>query len=273
MIVSMTGFGQSQAEKKGERFIVTIKSLNHRYCETQFHLPPAFEHLEGDFRARILKKIKRGRLTVSVTHINEAVEDIVLNEKLVDKYYKVLEGLGRRLKLADHISVSSLVALPGVLSYRKEDLRFREKEALLTGALNEALGSLVEMKRREGAALRKDLERCVRAIGTKMQAIKRRVHDVIEANRKAMSPEALESFLRGTDVGEEMTRIDFHLSSFQKHIRMNGPKGKILDFIAQELQREINTLGAKVQEKHVAYEVVMIKDQIEKIREQVQNVE
>jgi uncharacterized protein (TIGR00255 family) len=162
MIVSMTGFGQSQAEKKGERFIVTIKSLNHRYCETQFHLPPAFEHLEGDFRARILKKIKRGRLTVSVTHINEAVEDIVLNEKLVDKYYRVLEGLGRRLKLGDHISVSSLVALPGVLSYRKEDLRFREKEALLTGALNDALARLVEMKRREGTALRKDLERCIK---------------------------------------------------------------------------------------------------------------
>lgn len=273
MIVSMTGFGQAQAEKKGERFIVTIKSLNHRYCETQFHLPPAFEHLEGDFRGRILKKIKRGRLTVSVTHINEAVEDIVLNERLVDKYYKVLEGLRRRLRLVENTSVSSLVALPGVLSYRKEDLRFREKETLLRGALNEALGGLVEMKQREGAALRKDLERCVAAIVAKMELIKRRVREVIETNRKVMAPEALESFLRGTDVGEEITRIDFHLNSFRKHIRMSGPKGKILDFIAQELQREINTLGAKVQEKHVAYQVVMIKDQIEKIREQVQNVE
>ncbi|MFA5039155.1 MAG: DUF1732 domain-containing protein [Candidatus Omnitrophota bacterium] len=273
MIVSMTGFGQAQAEKKGERFIITIKSLNHRYCETQFHLPPAFEHMEGEFRSRILKTIKRGRLTVSVTHINEAAEDILLNERLIDKYYKVLEGLRRRLKIDERISVSSLVALPGVLNYRKEELRFKDKEALLKSALAEALGRLVEMKRREGAALKKDLERCAGAITSKMGLIKKRVRDVIEANRRTMAPDALEGFMRSTDVGEEVTRIEFHLSSFGKHVRMPGPKGKILDFIAQELQREINTLGAKVQEKHVAYQVVMIKDQIEKIREQVQNVE
>ncbi|MDD5019679.1 MAG: DUF1732 domain-containing protein [Candidatus Omnitrophica bacterium] len=273
MIVSMTGFGQAQAERKGERFIVTIKSLNHRYCETQFHLPAALEHLEGDFRTRILKTVKRGRLTVSVTHINEAAEDIVLNEKLIDKYYKVLEALRRRLKLVENVSVSSLVSLPGVLSYRKEELRFRDKELLLRKALREALGRLVEMKRREGAALQKDLERCVATIAGKMALVKKRVRDVIEANRKVMAPDALESFLRSTDVGEEITRIDFHVNSFHKHVRMAGPKGKILDFIAQELQREINTLGAKVQEKHIAYQVVMIKDQIEKIREQVQNVE
>lgn len=273
MIVSMTGFGQGQAEKKGERFIITIKSLNHRYCETQFHLPPAFEHMEGEFRSCILKTIKRGRLTVSVTHINEAAEDILLNERLIDKYYKVLEGMRRRLRLDEKITVSSLVGLPGVLNYRKEELRFRDKEKLLKSALREALGRLVEMKRREGAALKKDLEKCVGTIASKMAMIKKRVKDVIEANRKVMPPDALEAFLRSTDVGEEITRIDFHLNSFGKHIKMPGTKGKILDFIAQELQREINTLGAKVQEKHVAYQVVMIKDQIEKIREQVQNVE
>ena len=273
MIVSMTGFGQAQAEKKGERFIVTIKSLNHRYCETQFHLPPALEHMEGEFRACILKTIKRGRLTVSVTHINEAGEDILLNEKLIDKYYKVLEGMRRRLKLEEKISVSSLVGLPGVLNYRKEELRFKEKERLLKSALHEALARLVEMKLREGAALKKDLEKCASTIAAKMALIKKRVKEVIEANRKAMAPDALEAFLRSTDVNEEITRIDFHLSSFAKHIKMSGAKGKILDFIAQELQREVNTLGAKVQEKNVAYQVVMIKDQIEKIREQVQNVE
>lgn len=273
MIVSMTGFGQGQAGKKGERFIVTIKSLNHRYCETQFHLPAAFEHLEGDFRNRILKTIKRGRLTISVTYINEGAEDIILNERLIDKYYRVLEALRHRLKIGEKITVSSLVALPGVLNYRKEELRFRDKETLLKSALSEALQRLVAMKRREGNALRLDLEHCGRAITAKMGLIKKRVAEVIEANRKTMAPDILEGFLRSTDVGEEITRIDFHLNSFSKHIKMRGPKGKILDFIAQELQREINTLGAKVQEKNVAYQVVMIKDQIEKIREQVQNVE
>lgn len=273
MMLSMTGFGQAQTHKKGERFIVTLKSVNHRYFETLFHLPPSFEYLEGYFRAQLQKKTTRGRLNISLTHINESSEGIVLNQELVEKYYAVLEKLRKKLDLTEEIGVSSLVALPGVLSYKKEELRFSEREIQVKAAFHEALMKLMEMRRREGRALGHDLTGRIRDIARHMAAIRRRVTVVIEANKKKLSPENLESFLRSTDVTEEMTRIDFHLQSFLKHARMKAPKGKVLDFIGQELQREINTLGAKVQEKRVAYQVVLVKDQIEKIREQVQNVE
>ena len=274
MMDSMTGFGQGQSGKKGERFVVTLKSVNHRYFETLFHLPPYLEHMEAYLRSRIQEKIQRGRITISVSHVNESCEAVVLNQKLVDKYYHALEETRRRLKLTEQrISVESLVSLPGVLSYKKEELKEGEREALIKTALGEALKKLTEMRRREGRALGLDLARRINRISQHMAAVKKQVRLVIAANKKTMAPENWESFLRSTDVSEEITRIDFHLKSFLKHTKVNEPKGKVLDFIGQELQREINTLGAKVQEKHVAYQVVMVKDQIEKIREQVQNVE
>jgi uncharacterized protein (TIGR00255 family) len=273
MMISMTGFGQAESKAKGECFLVTLKSVNHRYFETSFHLAPHLEHVEGMFRTQIQEKIKRGRITVAVTHVNETDEEIVLNEKLVDKYYEALEKMRRRLRLDGPIDLASLVTLPGVLRSKKEELSFGAREKLLKGALHEALAKLLAMKVKEGAALATDMASRVRKITQHMTTIKKLVAAAVEAHKKTLPPENLEGYLRSTDVGEEVTRIDFHLKSFLKHMRVREPKGKVLDFIGQELQREINTLGAKVQEKNVAYQVVMVKDLIEKIREQVQNVE
>jgi uncharacterized protein (TIGR00255 family) len=273
MMISMTGFGQAQAERRGERFSVTLKSVNHRYFETLFHLPPSLDYLESLFRNKIQKKIKRGRLNISIVHINEAAEVVVLNRELVTKYYGVLETMRKKLKLADGVSMASLVSLPGVLSYKREELKDNERERLIKKALDEALKKLEEMRRREGEALGKDLAGRIKRITGHMTTIKKLVAANVEQNKKTLERENLESALRSTDVSEEVTRIDYHLKSFLKQMRSKEPKGKVLDFIGQELQREINTLGAKVQDKHVAYQVVLVKDLIEKIREQVQNVE
>lgn len=273
IIFSMTGFGQACASKKRERFTLTLKSVNHRYFETQFHLPLGLDYLESFIRSKVQQKIKRGRINVSISHINESPELAVFNEKLAARYYHLLEEMRRKLKLSDGIGAASLVAMPGVLSHRRQELKVVEREALIKAALERALKNMVAMRRREGAALAGDLARRLGRILGHMDSIKKLVENTVEENKKIMSPEHLEGFLRSTDVGEEITRIDFHLTSFRRHMKVREPKGKVLDFIAQELQREINTLGAKVQDKHVAYQVVMVKDQIEKIREQVQNVE
>ena len=272
-MVSMTGFGQAEAHVKGERFIVTLKSVNHRYFETSFHIPPHFEQMESVFRSKIQKKINRGRINITIAHINESADEILLNENLVEKYYHVLEGVRKKLKLTEGVDLSSLVSLPGVLRTQKEELGIGKSEKLLRSALDEALAQLVVMKRREGAALAKDLEKRIRQIGAHVASIKRIVVKTVASTKKTMPPENWESFLRSTDVSEEITRIDFHLKSFLLHMKTASAKGKVLDFVGQELQREVNTLGAKIQDKNVAYQVVMVKDQIEKIREQVQNVE
>jgi uncharacterized protein (TIGR00255 family) len=273
MMVSMTGFGQAQGMKKGERFVVTLKSVNHRYFETSFHLPLGLDCLEAVFRSRIQKAVKRGRVTISISHLSASAEVVVVNQDLVEKYYNVLEALRKKLKLAQSIDLTSLLSLPGAVSTRKEELKDEEREALLLAAVDQALRKLIVMRKTEGAALAKDLKGRISRIGSHMTKIKKQVASVIGANKKSMSPEELESFLRSTDVSEEITRIDFHLKNFLKQTKLSDPMGKVLDFIGQELQREVNTLGAKVQDKHVAYEVVLVKDQIEKIREQVQNVE
>jgi uncharacterized protein (TIGR00255 family) len=169
--------------------------------------------------------------------------------------------------------MSALVGLPGVLSAKREELRSNERETLIKNALHEALARLDAMRKKEGAALKQDLSCRIARIAAHMTTIKKRVKANVEENKKTLAPENLEGALRATDVAEEITRIDFHLKSFLNQMRSGEPMGKVLDFVAQELQREINTLGAKVQDKHVAYQVVMVKDSIEKIREQVQNVE
>lgn len=273
MMISMTGFGQSQAEKNGERFSVTIKTVNHKYFETLFHLPPSLDYLESHFRSKIQTKIKRGRVNISIAHVNESAEVAVLNRELVVKYFGALEDMRKKLKLSDGINISSLVSLPGVLSYKRQELKESQRARLIKTALEAALAKLVEMRRREGEALSKDLSRRIARITSHMSLIKKQVQSNVEASKKTLSPENLESVLRSTDVSEELTRIDYHLISFLKQMKSREPKGKVLDFIGQELQREINTLGAKVQDKHVAYQVVLVKDLIEKIREQVQNVE
>jgi len=273
MIIGMTGYGQAQAQADGERFVVTLKTVNHRYFDTSFHLPPALEHLEGVFRGIVQKRIRRGRVTISVSHFNEASDEVILNEALVEKYVKALERVRRRLGLKEGIDLSALVTLPGVLRYRKPELKMTVRERMVKAAFKEAAGRVLAMRRREGAALARDLKKRVGTITRHMNAARRRVEKVRGEMKQKLAPENLESVLRSTDVSEEITRIDFHLKGFLKHLQGSGTKGKVLDFIGQELQREINTLGAKVQDKNVAHEVVLIKDEIEKIREQVQNVE
>ncbi len=273
MIIGMTGFGQAETRADGERFVVTLKTVNHRYFDTSFHLPPALEHLEGIFRGIVQTRIRRGRVTISVSHINEAADEVILNEELVEKYVKTLKRVRRRTGLKEGIDLVSLVTLPGVLRHRKPELRMTVRERVAKVAFQEAVGKVVAMRRREGAALERDLRKRIGTIGRHMTVVKRRVGRVRDEMKKKLPPENLESVLRSTDVAEEITRIDFHLKGFLKHLKGSGTKGKVLDFIGQELQREINTLGAKVQDKFVAHEVVLVKDEIEKIREQVQNVE
>ncbi len=273
MIIGMTGFGQAETRADGERFVVTLKTVNHRYFDTSFHLPLALDHLEGMLRGIVQQRIRRGRVTINVSHVNEAADEVILNEELVEKYVKALKRVRRKTGLKEGIDLAALVTLPGVLRHRKPELKMTVRARVAKAAFKEALDRVLAMRRREGAALDKDLRKRIGIIGRHMGVAKRRVEKVRNEMKKKLPPENLESVLRSTDVTEEITRIDFHLKGFLKHLRGSGTKGKVLDFIGQELQREINTLGAKVQDKFVAHEVVLIKDEIEKIREQVQNVE
>jgi len=273
MIKGMTGFGQAETRMNGERFVVTLKTVNHRYFDTSFHLPPAFEQLEGMFRGIVQGCILRGRVNISVSHMNESCDEIILNEELVEKYVKTLERVRRKMNLKEGIDLVSLVTLPGVLRHRKPELKMTVRERAVKKTFKEAVVKVIAMRRREGEALSRDLAKRIGTIGRHMASIKRRVEKVRDGLKKKLPPENLESILRSTDVAEEITRIDFHLKGFLKHLKGSGSKGKVLDFVGQELQREINTLGAKVQDKNVAHEVVLMKDEVEKIREQVQNVE
>ena len=261
MIIGMTGFGQAETRADGERFVVTLKTVNHRYFDTSFHLPPALEHLEGVFRGIVQGRIRRGRVNISVSHLNESSDEVILNEELVAKYVKALKRVGRRLDLKEGIDLAAIVTLPGVLRYRKPELKMTVRERLVKAAFKEAVAKVAAMRRREGAALARDLTKRIGAIGRRMKAITRRVEKVRDGMKEKLPTENLEAVLRSTDVAEEITRIDFHLKGFLKHVRGSGTKGKVLDFIGQELQREINTLGAKVQDKNVAHEVVLIKDE------------
>lgn len=275
MLSSMTGFGSREIDiMPFGKIRVELRSTNHKFLEMVFHLPEGLLSLEDKIKREVEAGVKRGRLSCVINISGGQGAGIAINKTLLRNYIQALKSIKKQFKIKDEISINTLLHLPGVLT--QEDNRIPKKRLWppLKALVKRALEDLIKMRHTEGRSLAKFLKNKVEAVKKSLDIVKRRFKKAIEEKLATLNTaEECSSFLKETDITEEMERLAFHLKNFHNKFSKKGPVGKELDFIAQEMQREANTMAAKSFDAVVASLVVQIKSQIEKIREQVQNIE
>jgi uncharacterized protein (TIGR00255 family) len=275
MLNSMTGFGSREKEVAPfGKISVELRSTNHKFLETVFHLPDGFLSLEDKIKAGVEARLKRGRVTCAVNISGGKAAHVYVNKPLLKNYLKTFKGMQKEFHIKDDISVNTLIHLPGVLSLEENNIPKASIWPHLKSLLGRALDDLVKTRKNEGQALHKYLKKRAEALSINLQAVKLRFKEAIKAKLSILiTDEERSSFLKESDINEELERLTFHIGNFKSKLIQSGPVGKELDFIAQEMQREANTLAAKSFDVGVSGKVVEMKSQIEKIREQVQNIE
>ncbi|MEY4386502.1 MAG: hypothetical protein RLY20_1785 [Verrucomicrobiota bacterium] len=290
----MTGHGRGECSQDGFKITVELSSVNRKQAEIAVNLPRELELLEGQMRDVINRAIARGRVTVKVT-IHAALgrdsAKMHLNTELARAYAKELSALAKQLKLKDDVTLDQLVRAPGVFQ-TDEDLAGEEDFwPAVEQALNRALAAFLKMRAREGAHLAKDLIHRINVMRSAVEEVRQNAPQVAERYRAALleriKAAGLESiapdderllkevvlFADRSDISEELTRLQSHFQQFDDLTKSKEPIGRTLDFLAQEINREVNTIGSKANDALISREVVKLKAELEKFREQAMNVE
>jgi len=274
MIRSMTGFGSSEITLGAHKVSVELRSTNHKFLETSLHLPEGSLSLEEKIKKVIEGQIKRGRVICSVNISGKKFGDAFINKQLLKRYLDKINKVKKELGLLDSVSLDTLINLPGVLTLEEERVSPESLWPRLKIALSIAVDNLSRARKKEGVALQGYLKRQAGELRVRLSEIKRILKNSLRSRLKGLnSDEERASFLKDTDTTEEIDRLGFHVGNFKSKINSSGAIGKELDFIAQEMQREANTLAAKTFDVAVSAQVLKVKSLIEKIREQVQNIE
>ncbi len=291
---SMTGYGRGEAAQDGIKVTVEVSSVNRRQGEVQLSLPRELDALDSRVREMIHRKIARGRIAARVTlETSDAVwaGRLRVNVKLARAYATELRGLSKALALADGLSLESLLRLPGVISSDAVETGSETHWPLLEEALTRALARLVKAREREGAHLARDLKARVATMRRLTDRVRRRAPrvaadyratllarirgaglDGIRADDERLLKEVV-VFADRSDITEELTRMESHFQQFDDCVSSREAVGRMLDFLAQEMGREINTIGSKASDAEISRAVVTLKAELEKFREQAQNVE
>jgi uncharacterized protein (TIGR00255 family) len=291
---SMTGYGRGECSQDGSKIITEASSVNRKQAELNVYLPRELDSLELQVREEVNKRIARGRLTVKVAmHAGESLYagKVQLNVPLAKAYAKEIAKLGKELALADSVSLDLLLRAPGVLRTEEELADADKLWPVVQKSVTRALDSLVKMRQREGANLAEDLRTRVSAMRKSVDQIRTRAPEMVkryqEQLRQRIKTAGLELpavdddrllkeviyFADRSDISEELTRLESHFKQFAEATRSKEPVGRMLDFLAQEINREVNTIGSKTTDSLISREVVKLKGELEKFREQVQNVE
>ena len=293
LMKSMTGYGRGDCSQDGFKITVELSSVNRKQSEISINLPREMEMLEAQMRDVINRHIARGRLTARVTlHSGgNSAARMHLNVPLAKAYTRELNKLAKQLKLSGQVTLDHLVRAPGVF---QTDEQIAEEENFwpaVDKALDKALSALVKMREREGAHLKKDLIERVAVMRRAANHVQGQAPKVAERYRDQLiqrikdanlpTPTADDErllkevvyFADRSDITEELTRLQSHFQQFDDCLKTAEPVGRTLDFLAQEMNREINTIGSKANDSLISREVVTLKAELEKFREQAQNVE
>jgi len=275
MIKSMTGFGSKEKEiLLLGKVAVELRSTNHKFFDIVFHLPEELIALEDKIKTEIAGKIKRGRVTCAINIIKKRLHGTCVNKPLLKSYITALRNIKTQFAIAEDIRLDTLIHLPGVLYSDIDKTSAKRTWPQLKILLKQALEELMLMRQKEGRALSGYLGTKAAALEEGIARIQGRFTKVTKDKIAGIkTDEERTAFLKETDITEEIERFTFHVKNFSSKIIKAGPIGKELDFIAQEMQREANTIGAKSCDIGISAQVVQIKSQIEKIREQLQNIE
>lgn len=293
MVTSMTGYGRSQQSIDGRDITVEIKSVNHRYFEFSARVPRAFGYLEEKLKGYLQGKISRGKVEAGVTVVDTGAAHtaVDINHELAASYINAMRVTGEKLSLQDDLTVSSLMRFSDLFSVHRvqedEETIWTEVRLVADGAIER----FIAMRATEGERLKADILERLESIESRVAAVAEQSPRTEAAYRERLTAkirEVLEDrqidetrivteaaiFADKIAVDEETVRLRSHIASFRDILgAFNGPIGRKLDFLVQEMNREANTIGSKAQDAAIAQVVVEIKSDIEKIREQIQNIE
>lgn len=291
MIRSMTGFGRSKYEIDGREYTVDIRSVNHKYSDISVKMPRTIAYLEDKVRKEILANVSRGKIDVFITmeDFSEKGKQIKLNKELAKAYINELKSLAEETGIRCDLNVVDITKYPDVLNIKDE-----ENEELiwneLKKCLDDAIANFINMREIEGNKMKLDIVERIKGISTKVSEISEfssglideyilklntRIKellntDIVDENRLAQE---IVIYSDKCSIEEELTRLNSHISQFLDLIEKDSPIGKKFDFIIQEMNREINTIGSKANSLDITNRVIEIKTEIENVREQIQNIE
>jgi uncharacterized protein (TIGR00255 family) len=292
MLKSMTGFGRGEGHTTLGKMVVESRSVNHRYSDINIKLPKRLSLFENRMKEVVRAQVSRGRIdvTLRLDSLGEEKVQLTVDLELAEQYYRVLQDLKERLQLKDEVTLSLLAGGKDLITAKEElgDIEPYWQEIL--PVLRQSLKNMDDMKRIEGESLFKDLQQRLEHVTEQLQMIKQqfpsrlkafftRLQDRLRSLLEGMEADPLRfqqevAFLaERSDITEEIVRAESHLVQFMGLLEGNEPVGRKMDFLLQEIHREVNTVSAKANDAEISQRVVEIKSELEKIREQVQNVE
>ena len=292
MLKSMTGFGRASESINGLEVTVEIKSVNHRYFEFAVRIPRVYQFMEEKLKSLCQQSISRGKIELSVfiEDNSENATAIEINRQYADAYISALKTLSKEYSIKNDIKISTLAGNPELFKVTRRELDEEAVTEVVISVASKALNSFIDMRRAEGERLCNDVISRIDTILSKVSVIEERSPETVKAYRERLEQkvkELLEDakvdeqrlitetaiFADKVAVDEETVRLRSHITQLRDILNLDSPMGKKLDFIVQEMNRETNTIGSKCQNIEISHIVVDIKSEIEKIREQIQNIE
>lgn len=291
MVKSMTGYGKSSLSINSREYQVEIKTVNHKYIDTNIKMPRVISYLEEDVRKLIASKIKRGKIDISITFENysEDGNDIRINTELAKMYIENLRKLAEEENISANIEVTEITKLPDVLII-KNNFDENQIKAELLQTVENAINQLINMRQNEGERISRDILTKIAQIEIKKQEIfslstglideyvvklEARIKELLKTEEldKSRLMQEVVIYADKCSVEEEITRLTSHIEQLRNLINADEPSGKKMDFIIQEMNRETNTIGSKANSLEITNRVVDIKTILEDVREQIQNIE
>lgn len=289
---SMTGFGKAERKSADGAIVVEVSTVNNRFLEFSLRAPRQFSGLEARVREQIQSALSRGKVNVHINYDRRHSEygEYHFNDVAADAYLKQIKAYQKKRKLSGEVSISDLLSLPEVSRAPQDDLSDNQIWKVLKPALVDALAELSKMRKREGGKLAADMRTRLKRIGTELKKIEKLAKSTVSERRdklrervaellngsemnKQRLEEEISLLAERTDISEEITRMFAHLKHFDADLKKTDAVGRRLNFLLQEMNREVNTIGSKSANLNVSEKVISLKEEIEKIREQVQNVE
>ncbi len=295
MLSSMTGYGRATCQIGGQALTVEFKSVNHRYLDLTLHLPNEWLFLEEGIKRQIQSQLNRGKVTgyLTLKGTTPSKQAVTINWAVFDQYQQAMAQLTEKLgeKAGNPLNERDWLLMPNLFHTEEIPLDATEFERPIQRAVGEALDQLIAMRQKEGQFLKQEIVKRIALIKqglTKIESVspqlvenyqtrlEERIRELL-ANQADLDEARLINevaiFAEKTDITEEMARLESHLAQFLSLLDQTGPIGRPLDFLIQEMNREINTMGSKSPDVTITQEVVHLKSEVEKIREQVQNIE
>ena len=292
MIRSMTGYGSAELERDGQRLSAELRSVNHRFCEVSIRAPKLVSLFEDQVRQLIQERFSRGKIMVAITWsgVGESGEVLSLNVPVVERYVSLLQQIRERYQLTADLNVGTLATLPDVFTWEHTALSDEQTWSLVKAVVEKACENMNAMKAREGESLARDLELRLKILRTELdRVVERAPYRPLEAKERLMArlkvmlddvemdpariAQEMALMADRLDCTEECVRLSAHLDQFRGLIEGSELAGRKLNFLLQEMNREANTIGSKANDVEIARAVIVMKDEVERLREQVQNVE